>query len=106
MTAASPQLISLGTAARCLSDSRFYEALPEFLPLRAKMSMQAAVAGRAGCSSCAKRRMQSSAGIDFIRMVRGLEGDRLARFKAYIGAETLLVNGMNAVTKRFESRVI
>jgi len=79
--------------------------MPEFMPLRAKMATAVAV-GRAGCRSCAQRRIQSNAGVDFIRLVRGLEGERLARFKAYIGAEALLVNGMNAVTKRYESRVI
>jgi hypothetical protein len=103
---AKPLLISLGTAVRCLSDPRFFEALPEFMPLRAKMMTQNAVVKHSGCSGCSQRRMAQSTGVDFIRLASSLPADRIARLKNFLGTDAILINGMNPVTKRYESRVI
>lgn len=103
---ARPLLISLGTAVRCLSDPRFFGVLPEFLPLRAKLATQNAMVRRSGCSGCSQRRMAQSTGVDFIRLVASLPGERVGRLKEFLGTEAILINGMNPVTKRYESRVL
>lgn len=103
---ARPLLISLGTAVRCLSDPRFFESLPEFLALRAKMATQNEAVKRSGCSGCSQRRMAQTTGVDFIRLVASLPPERVAKLKSFLGTEAILINGMNPVTKRYESRVL
>jgi hypothetical protein len=103
---ASPVLISLGTASRCLSDPKFFEAVPEMVSLRAKLSAVSQLVSKSRCSSCAQRRMQHNFGTDFLRAVSSLSADGIARFKAYLGASRIMLNGMNPATKQYVSRIL
>jgi len=103
MTEPRPQLISLSTAQRCLKDTKFLDQLPEFKSLVNKANAMANI--KSGCSSCAKRRAARTIGTDFIRLVKSLSDARMIKFKAYLGVDKILINGMNTKTKRYESIV-
>ena len=70
------KLLSEHEIKNSMADARFYEQMPEFLPLRRKMqAMHDDLVTPHGCSSCAKNRVYRSVGGDYLRIVAGLQGD-------------------------------
>lgn len=84
-----------------MADARFYEQMPEFLPLRRKM--QAAhddLVTPHGCTNCAKNRVFRSMGGDYIRIAENLKGDAIDRFRRYFGADELRATVLDPVTRQ------
>jgi len=84
-----------------MADAKFYELLPEFLPLR--MKMKAAhddLITPHGCTACAKNRAYRSMGPDYLRIVEHLTEDGVLRLRTYFGADELRANVIDAVTKQ------
>lgn len=84
-----------------MADARFYEQMPEFLPLRMKMkAMHDDLITPHGCSSCAKNRVYRSMGGDYLRIVETLKGDAAERFRRYFGADELRATVLDPVTRQ------
>lgn len=73
-----------------MADARFYEQMPEFLPLRMKMkALHNDLITPHGCTNCAKNRAYRSLGGDYLRIVASLRGDAVDRLRKYFGADEL-----------------
>ena len=84
-----------------MADARFYEQMPEFLPLRKKMqAMHNDLITPHGCSSCAKNRAYRSLGGDYLTIVSSLKADAVDRFKRYFGADELRANTLDPETRQ------
>lgn len=84
-----------------MADARFYEQMPEFLPLRRKMqAMHDDLITPHGCTNCAKNRVYKSLGGDYIRIVASLKDDSVERFKRYFGADEIRVNDVDPETRQ------
>ena len=83
-----------------MADAKFYEQMPEFLPLRHKMqAMHDDLITPHGCSNCAKNRVYRSIGGDYLNIVANLKGDAIERMRKYFGAGELRANVLDPVTK-------
>lgn len=83
-----------------MADAKFYELMPEFLPLRKKMqAMHDDIVTPKGCSNCAKNRAYRNMGSDYLRIVESLKGDSVDRFKQYFGADELRANVLDPTTR-------
>lgn len=84
-----------------MADARFYEQLPEFLPLRKKMqAMHNDLLSPHGCTSCAKNRAYRSLSGDYLLIVAALKEDARGRLKRYFGADELHANILDPVTRQ------
>ena len=86
-----------------MADARFYEQMPEFLPLRMKMkAMHDDLVTPHGCSNCAKNRVYRSLGGDYLRIVAGLAGnaDAAERLHRYFGADELRATVLDPETRQ------
>jgi len=86
-----------------MADARFYEQMPEFLPLRKKMqAMHDDLVTPHGCSNCAKNRVYRSLGGDYLRIVDGLAGnpDAVERLRRYFGADELRATVLDPGTRQ------
>jgi hypothetical protein len=84
-----------------MADARFYEQMPEFLPLRKKMqAMHSDLVTPRGCSSCAKNRVYRNMGGDYLRLVAGLKGDAADRLRRYFGADELRATVLDPATRK------
>lgn len=84
-----------------MADARFYEQMPEFLPLRMKMkAMHDDLITPHGCSTCAKNRVYRSLGADYLRIVENLKEDAVIRLRKYFGADELRANILDPITKQ------
>jgi len=84
-----------------MADARFYEQMPEFLPLRMKMkAMHDDLVTPHGCSTCAKNRVYRSLGGDYLRIVEGLKDEARERLRLYFGADELRATVLDAVTRQ------
>lgn len=84
-----------------MADARFYEQMPEFLPLRKKMqAMHDDLITPHGCSNCAKNRVYRSLGGDYLRIVANLRPDAAERLRRYFGADELRANILDPVTRQ------
>lgn len=86
-----------------MADARFYEQMPEFLPLRMKMkAMHDDLVTPHGCSNCAKNRVYRSLGGDYLRIVDGLTGnpDAVERLRRYFGADELRATVLDPATRQ------
>lgn len=89
-----------------MADPRFYEQLPEFLPLRAKMgALHDDIVTPHGCSNCAKNRVYRSIGGDFLSIVSTFTGkpDAAARLRRYFGADELRANVLDPNTRQMKN---
>jgi len=83
-----------------MADAKFYEQMPEFLPLRKKMqAMHDDLITPHGCSSCAKNRVYRSLGGDYLRIAAGLSGDAAERMRRYFGADELRATILDPETR-------
>lgn len=84
-----------------MADMKFYEVLPEFLPIRAKMkTMHDDIVKPKGCAPCAKNRAYRSHAGDYLRIVQNLSEDGKARFRAYFGVDELRATVLDAATQK------
>lgn len=84
-----------------MADARFYEQMPEFLPLRKKMqAMHDDLITPHGCSNCAKNRVYRSLGGDYLRIVENLQGDAKERLRRYFGADELRATVLDQNTRQ------
>lgn len=87
-----------------MADAKFYEKMPEFLPLRAKMqAMHDDLVSPNGCTSCAKNRVFRNLGDDYLAVVSRLSGESAARMREYFGADELRARIIDPVTKQPKS---
>lgn len=84
-----------------MADARFYEQMPEFLPLRKKMqAMHNDLITPHGCTSCAKNRAYRSLSGDYLTIVANLRPDAAERMKRYFGADELHANVLDPETRQ------
>ena len=84
-----------------MADARFYEQMPEFLPLRRKMqAMHNDLVTPHGCTTCAKNRVYRSMGGDYLRIVENLKDDATERLRRYFGADELRATVLDPVTRQ------
>jgi len=84
-----------------MADARFYEQMPEFLPLRKKMqAMHDDLITPHGCSNCAKNRVYRSLGGDYLRIVETLGEDAKGRLRRYFGADELRATVLDPNTRQ------
>ena len=84
-----------------MADARFYEQMPEFLPLRKKMqAMHDDLITPHGCSNCAKNRVYRSLGGDYLRIVETLGEDAKERLRRYFGADELRATVLDPNTRQ------
>lgn len=84
-----------------MADARFYEQMPEFLPLRKKMqAMHNDLVTPHGCTSCAKNRAYRSLGGDYLTIVANLKADAKERLRKYFGADELRANMLDPETRQ------
>lgn len=84
-----------------MADARFYEQMPEFLPLRKKMqAMHDDLVTPHGCSNCAKNRVYRSLGSDYLRIVENLRDDAKERLRRYFGADELRATVLDPDTRQ------
>ena len=84
-----------------MADARFYEQMPEFLPLRRKMqAMHDDLITPHGCSNCAKNRVYRSLGGDYLRIVENRQDDAKERLRRYFGADELRATVLDPATRQ------
>ena len=84
-----------------IADMRFYEVMPEFLPLRAKMrAMHDDIVRPKGCAPCAKNRAYRNFSADYLRIVQQLTDDGKARMRQYFGADELRATVLDPATQQ------
>lgn len=84
-----------------MADARFYEQMPEFLPLRKKMqALHNDLLAPRGCSSCAKNRAYRSLSGDYLTIVSHLRDDAKERLRRYFGADELRANVLDPETRQ------
>lgn len=84
-----------------MADARFYEQMPEFLPLRKKMqAMHNDLITPKGCSNCAKNRAYRSLGGDYLTIVANLKEQAVERLRKYFGADELRATTIDPVTRQ------
>jgi hypothetical protein len=103
-----PVLLGESLATRALSDSNFFNVLPEYSTLKMKMQTMKAdlTVAASGCSGCRKRRVVRTLFSDFLSVTLALSGDGLARLKTYLGTPSLLVNRMDPSTGKVEMKIL
>ena len=80
---------------KAMSDPSFFQAMPEFASVQAKMNTIKSASGRRGCSSCQQRRIQSSVQGDFVGVLNTLSTAAMGRLKKYFGTDTLMINAFD-----------
>lgn len=84
-----------------MTDLKFYEFLPEFLPVRAKMqAIHDDVVKPKGCAPCAKNRAYRNFSADYLRIVQQLSDDGKARMRQYFGADELRATVLDPATQQ------
>ena len=87
-----------------MADVKFYEVMPEFLPIRSRM--QAAhddIVTTKGCAHCAKNRAYRNFSADYMRIVQNLTEDGKARMRGYFGADELRATVLDPATQQPKS---
>ena len=103
----SPKLLSRQDVLRALADPAFFRAIPEFASLQSKLKTMGVLdMGRRGCRSCKQRRVEQNVFRDFLTVLRTLDASALARVKAYLQADALMVTWRNPQTGAFEPAII
>lgn len=90
-----------------MADPGFYEQLPEFIPLRAKLdAAHANPMTPKGCSSCAKNRAYRAFSSDYMHIALRLSPDGAARFRKYFGADEIRAMVLDRETRQPKSVTI
>lgn len=97
----SPVIFGAQHMTKALSDSSFFEALPEFLTVKSKMeTMKVNLENNKGCTPCKMRKARNSVNSDFLSIMSSLSQDGKERFKKYFGVDRLLFNKTDPKTYR------
>ena len=95
------KLLAENEIKNSMADAKFYEQMPEFLPLR--MKMKAAhndLITPHGCTGCAKNRAYRDFSGDYLQIVANLKEDGIERLRKYFGADELRANVLDPATKQ------
>lgn len=84
---------------KALNDSAFYDKLPQFRQIKAKMAaMQASLKNQKGCSSCQQRRTQLNVEREFAAIASSLDAESGKAFREYFGVPRMVIHAVNPVT--------
>ena len=84
-----------------MADMKFYETMPEFLPLHAKMqAIHDDIVKPNGCAPCAKNRAYRNFAGDYLRILQQLTDDGKARIRRYFGADELRTTVLDPATQQ------
>jgi hypothetical protein len=93
--------------ARAMADSMFFNLLPEFIPLQAKMrAAKTLPSPHRGCGACHQRRLAVNVYQDFVYTLAILGDDAQRRMKQYFNVPALMFNARDAVSGRVALKVI
>ena len=102
-----PTLLTASMATRALGDQQFYIQVPEFLPIRQKVSqMHIELSKGRGCSGCKKRRIQRNLFGDFVNVLLSLNPAGVVRLKKYYGVPALMLNMRERQTKQQKVHIL
>lgn len=101
-----PVIISQSLVSRAMSDSSFFDTLPEFTSLRDVIKRSNVDISRGGCGGCKQRRVVANIYRDFISTANSLSEDGKQRLKDYIGASTIMINKVDPNTGHVQMRVL
>ena len=102
-----PILVNAAMASKALGDTNFFSQVPEFLPMKQKVTqMRIELNNGRGCSSCKKRRVQKTLFSDFLSILRSLSPDGMGRLKRYLGAQALMLQWRDAKTRQHKVEVL
>jgi len=102
-----PTILSRGFVSKAVVDDAFYTALPEFIPLKAKLkAMHIDPKTRGGCRGCRERRIEQSLMKDFLSTMRMLDDNGIERLKRYFGVGKMMYNTHNPKTGEYELKII
>ncbi len=84
---------------QALNDDKFYEKLPQFLPIRTKLkTLHVNMKSNKGCSSCQQRRIQNNLERDFAAIAASLDPTSGKIFKEYFGVQRMVIHAVNPKT--------
>jgi len=107
MSDVKPTLLTASMAAQALGDQQFYVQVPEFLPVRQKVSqMKIELEKGRGCSGCRRRRIQRNLFSDFVTVLQSLNADGITRLKGYYGVPALMLNMRERHTKQQKMKIL
>ena len=107
MPESSPVLLGANMVGRALTDTKFYEQVPEFTPFKSKLAaMKIKVDAGRGCGGCSKRRIQGNLFVEFVVTLNAMNADAITRIKRYFGAEKMMLNSVNPVTRQVSLKII
>ena len=91
-----PTIISSAMIARALMDPKFFQQLPEFLPIQMKLVASKEPQIKGGCGSCRQRRMVVNSFQDFMHTIASLSPDALVRLKLYFAVPSIMLHSRDA----------
>ena len=109
MTEAQPRptLLSQAHVSKALGDPRFFDAVPEYTPLRAKIqAMHVDLQSKRGCSGCKRRRVVANTFKDFLSVTAALSPDGIRRLKQYLGISRLMLNVYDRQAGKVQLRIV
>ena len=90
--------------AKAVSDSKFFELMPEFASIKAQMdTMHIDINSKKGCNACNKRRLHANIDGNFAAIVSRLPDERVKVLKQYLGigeGQSFYVRAVNPATKQ------
>lgn len=93
--------VMLGGAhiSKAVSDDSFFRTMPEFMPIKAKISaMHADMSSKSGCAPCRQKRVRANIEADFASIASSLTPDGAARLKRYFCEDRMTVFARNPRT--------
>lgn len=89
---------------KAVSDSNFFQLMPEFSSIRAQMStMHIDIRSKKGCNTCNKRRLHANIDGNFAAIASRLPDDRAKVLKKYLGLsedQPFFIRAMNPATRK------
>lgn len=103
----SAKIISYSMVSGALLNTEFYNLLPEFLPLKARLpSLKIDLNKPGGCTGCQKKRVEAGLFKEFVQCVQTLSPLSLQKLKDFYHVDKLMVNVVNPTTKAIEFKVL
>jgi len=89
-----------------LTDPNFYTAVPEFLTLQPNLKALNVSIKPGGCTSCAKRRVETNMYKSYLTVVQSLDANAVQRLKSYFKVDQLLINAVDPANGTFIFKTI
>jgi len=84
---------------KAINDDKFYQLMPQFLTIKAKIAaMHANLKNAKGCTPCQQRRVQTNVERDFAAIAASLDTAAGKTFKNYFGVPRMVIHAVNPVT--------